>query len=84
VVDSADTTSRGVQFEIQGRTVDIQAYTRFLRQLEASPWIQDVTALEAREMVEMERPVTGFTIRATFRGADSAYVRTVPLSQSVR
>ena len=84
VVDSADTTSRGVQFEIQGRTVDIQAYTRFLRQLEASPWIDNVTALEAREMVEMERPVTGFTIRATFRGADSAYVRTVPLSQSVR
>ena len=84
VVDSADTTSHGVQFEIQGRTVDIQAYTRFLRQLEASPWIDDVTALEAREMVEMERPVTGFTIRATFRPADSAYVRTVPLSQSVR
>ena len=26
-----------VQFEVNGRTVDIQAYTRFLRQIEASP-----------------------------------------------
>jgi type IV pilus assembly protein PilN len=73
-----------VQFEVNGRTVDIQAYTRFLRQLEASPWITDVTPVSARTVVEKERPVTAFTIRATFRQADSAYIRTVPLSQSVR
>jgi type IV pilus assembly protein PilN len=73
-----------VQFEVIGRTVDIQAYTRFLRQLEASPWITDVTPVSAQTVVEKERPVTAFTIRATFRQADSAYIRTVPLSQSVR
>jgi len=73
-----------VQFELNGRTVDIQAYTRFLRQLEASPWIADVTPVSAQTVVEKERPVTAFTIRATFRQADSAYIRTVPLSQSVR
>ena len=73
-----------VQFEVNGRTVDIQAYTRFLRQLEASPWITDVTPVSAQTVVEKERPVTAFTIRATFRQADSAYIRTVPLSQSVR
>jgi Tfp pilus assembly protein PilN len=73
-----------VAFEVNGRTVDIQAYTRFLRQLEASPWITDVTPVSAQTVVEKERPVTAFTIRATFRQADSAYIRTVPLSQSVR
>ena len=73
-----------VQFELNGRTVDIQAYTRFLRQLEASPWITDVTPVSAQTVVEKERPVTAFTIRATFRMADSAYIKTVPLSQSVR
>jgi len=73
-----------VQFEVNGRTVDIQAYTRFLRQLEASPWITDVQPVSAQTVVEKERPVTAFTIRATFRQADSAYIRTVPLSQSVR
>jgi Tfp pilus assembly protein PilN len=73
-----------VQFELNGRTVDIQAYTRFLRQLEASPWIVDVLPVSAQTVVEKERPITAFTIRGTFRQADSAYIRTVPLSQSVR
>jgi Tfp pilus assembly protein PilN len=73
-----------VQFELNGRTVDIQAYTRFLRQLEASPWITDVLPVSAQTVVEKDRPVTAFIIRATFRMADSAYIKTVPLSQSVR
>jgi Tfp pilus assembly protein PilN len=86
--DSATTSGPPVRpavaFNINGRTVDIQAYTRFLRQLEASPWITDVTPVAAQTVVEKERPVTAFTIRATYREADSAYIRTVPLSQSVR
>jgi Tfp pilus assembly protein PilN len=73
-----------IQFEVNGRTVDIQAYTRFLRQLEASPWITDVTPVSAQTVVEKERPITAFIIRATYKQADSAYIRTVPLSQSVR
>jgi Tfp pilus assembly protein PilN len=76
--------SPAVVFDINGRTVDLQAYTRFLRQLEASPWITDVTPVAAQTVVEQERPVTAFTIRATYRQADSAYIRTVPLSESVR
>lgn len=83
--DSADTTSHAaLSFKITGRTVDIQAYTRFLRQLEASPWVTEVTPLSAMTVVEHERPVTAFTLTATFHKADSAYIRTVALSQSVR
>jgi Tfp pilus assembly protein PilN len=84
IADSADTAAPALQFQINGRTVDIQGYTRFLRQLEASPWIIDVTPLQAQTVVEKERAVTAFTIRATFAQADSAYIRTVPMSQSVR
>ena len=73
-----------VTFQINGRTIDIQAYTRFLRQLEASPWIMDVTPVSAMTVVEKERPVTAFTIRASYNRADSAYIRTAPFSQSVR
>lgn len=80
----APTVHLPVSFTVNGRTVDIQAYTRFLRQLEASPWVADVTPVSAQTVIEKERPVTAFTIRATYRQADSAYVRTVPLSQSVR
>jgi type IV pilus assembly protein PilN len=72
-----------LSFQINGRTIDIQAYTRFLRQLEASPWIMDVTPVSAQTVVEKERPVTAFTIRASFNKADSAYIRTAPFSQSL-
>ena len=80
-----DTTARpGLLFQVNGRTVDIQAYTRFLRNLEASPWISEVTPVSAQTIVEHERAVTAFTIKARFKQADSAYIRTAPLSQSVR
>jgi Tfp pilus assembly protein PilN len=71
-------------FQLNGRTIDIQAYTRFLRQLEASPWIDSVMPVSAQTIVEKDRPVTAFSIRATYTQADSAYIRTAPFSQSVR
>lgn len=86
-VDTSGTDSlinAPVNFEIQGRTVAIESYTRFLRQLEASPWLSNVTPMQAQTVVEQDRPVTAFTIRATFQRADSAYIRTVPFSKSVR
>jgi Tfp pilus assembly protein PilN len=84
-----DTTSDSVAaplpaFVLQGRTIDIQAYTKFLRDLEASPWIANVTPIQANTVVENDRAVTAFSVRANFSVADSAYIRTVPLSQSVR
>jgi Tfp pilus assembly protein PilN len=71
-------------FQLNGRTIDIQAYTRFLRQLEASPWIENVTPVSAQTVVEKDRPVTAFSIKASYTQADSAYIRTAPFSQSVR
>lgn len=82
--DSAALAPPPLSFVIEGRTVDIQSYTRFLRQLEASPWLEAVTPVSAMTVVEKERPVTAFVIRAQYRSADSAYIRTVPLSESVR
>jgi len=81
---AADTVAPALVFQLNGRTIDIQAYTRFLRQLEASPWIKDVTPVSAQTVVENERPVTAFSIRATYASADSAYIRVAPFSQSVR
>ena len=75
---------QGQRFKIVGRTVDYQAFTQFLRQLEASPWVENVQTLRSETVVESARPVTSFQIQADFTQADSAYVRTVPLAQSVR
>jgi Tfp pilus assembly protein PilN len=82
--DSMAMKRPAVAFQINGRTIDIQAYTRFLRQLEASPWIVDVMPVQAQTVIEKERPITAFTIRASYNQADSAYIRTAPFSQSVR
>ncbi len=73
-----------VRIAIDGRTVDIQAYTTFLRQLAASPWFTDVTPASSQTVIEADRPVTAFTVTVSYRIADSVYIRTVPLVQSVR
>jgi len=76
--------SSAVAFQITGSTVDIQAYTTFLRQLAASPWFTDVMPASSQTVVEQDRPVTAFTIGAHFRVADSVYMHTVPITQSLR
>ena len=80
-----DSTGRpSVRVAIDGRTVDIQAYTTFLRQLAASPWFTDVTPAASQTVIEADRPVTAFTVTVKYRIADSVYIRTVPLVQSLR
>ena len=83
---TVDTTGAGpsVRVIIDGRTVDIQAYTTFLRQLAASPWFTDVTPASSQTVIENDRPVTAFQVTVRYRIADSVYIRTVPLVQSVR
>jgi Tfp pilus assembly protein PilN len=82
---SADSTGRPqVRVWITGSTVDIQAFTTFLRQLAASPWLTDVTPATTSTIIEADRPVTAFNVAVRFRVADSVYIRTVPLTQSAR
>jgi Tfp pilus assembly protein PilN len=82
-----DTTQRGdappPTIRIQGRTGDLANYTAFLRRLEASPWLVNVLPLQAQTVIEGNRPLTSFTIQATFSQADSSVVRTMPILESV-
>src|SRR5919106_39854 len=73
-----------VRVSITGRTLDMEAYTTFLRQLANSPWLTEVTAAQSLTKVEEDRPVTEFNITVRYRPADSIYVRTQPLAQAVR
>jgi Tfp pilus assembly protein PilN len=73
-----------VRFTINGSTVDIQAYTTFLRQLAASPWFTDIVPASSQTVVEQDRPVTAFTVSARYRVADSVYIHTVPFTQALR
>jgi len=85
VVVSTDSTGAPlVRVSIDGRTVDIQAYTTFLRQLAASPWFTDVMPAASQVVIEADRPVTSFNVTLRYRVADSVYIRTVPLVQAMR
>lgn len=80
----ADTARPPVQVLIDGRTGDMGGYTRFLRQLGESPWLTNVVAGATKTVIDNDRPVLTFTITVTFRQADSAFIRTVPVLESVR
>lgn len=82
--DGIEPVDPPVRFSLEGRTADIQAYTRFVRQLEDSPWIADIQLGATSTVVEDERPVTSFQVEGTYVQADSAYIRTVPVTEIAR
>jgi Tfp pilus assembly protein PilN len=79
-----DTSSSGVGFQISGKTVDLQAFTRFLRNLEDSPFIEGVapgpTGLVAEEGRE---DVTTFVINARYQVPDSTQITLQPLAATL-
>ena len=84
-VDPADTTAApALRVLIDGRTSDMGGYTRLLRQLGNSPWLSNVVAGATRTITESDKPIVAFTVTATFRQADAAFVRTVPVLESIR
>jgi hypothetical protein len=54
-----------------------------MRQLEDSPWLAQVTAISATTLIESNRQVTAFVVRANFVEADPVYVRRVPVAQTM-
>jgi Tfp pilus assembly protein PilN len=73
-----------VKVRILGRTVDIQALTRFMKQLEASPFLGDVQLQKSELAIDDLKEVTQFTLDVTFTWPDSSVVKRVPLVVSTR
>ena len=77
--DSLFADAKQVKFKIIGHTVDIQALTRFMKSLEASPFIQNVQ-LSRSDLVQAEgKEVTEFTLEAETQAPPQYAVKTVPL-----
>jgi Tfp pilus assembly protein PilN len=73
-----------LKFQIAGNTVDIQALTRFMKLLEASPFIQNVTIAKA-ELVSLEgKEVQEFLLEAEYERPDPSVISTVPVTLSSR
>lgn len=85
-VATLDTTIHrdSVTIAIEGQTVDIEAITRFMRQLETSPFISDVQLGNSKLTMLGGKEVTTFTLQAQYVRVDSgSVIRRVPLTASV-
>ena len=75
-----------VRIRVVGNTVDIQALTRFMTQLESSPFLEQVQLAKSERAVDNGKEVTQFQLDMLYSRPDpaSALVRRVPLAVSVR
>src|SRR2546423_338255 len=77
--DSLFADAKTITFKMVGHTVDIQALTRFMKSLEASPFIQNVQ-LTRSDLVQAEgKEVTEFTLVAESQPPPTFAIKTVPL-----
>jgi len=83
----ADSLFNGVsnvtKFHIQGQTVDIQALTLFMKNLEGSPFIKNVQ-LTRSDLVSGERDVTQFELDCESEVPPPSILQKVPLNIAVR
>ncbi|MDE3128042.1 MAG: PilN domain-containing protein [Gemmatimonadota bacterium] len=73
-----------VHVRLTGRTVDIQALTRFMSDLEASPFLGQVTLDDSKQELDNGIPVTDFQLTMLYTRPDSSIIHRVPLKVSVK
>ncbi|HET7459555.1 MAG TPA: PilN domain-containing protein [Gemmatimonadaceae bacterium] len=73
-----------MKFHMVGNTVDIQALTRFMKDLEASPFVQNVQLVKTSLVMQDGKEVTEFQLDAEYQTPEPGVIRTVPVSLSVR
>jgi Tfp pilus assembly protein PilN len=73
-----------VRIRVVGNTVDIQALTRFMTQLEASAFLTQVQLAKSERAVDNGKEVTQFQLDMLYSRPDAAHVVRVPLAVSVR
>jgi Tfp pilus assembly protein PilN len=73
-----------VRIRLVGNTVDIQALTRFMKQLESSPFLEDVQLAKSERATDNGKEVTQFQLDMLYSRPDAELVRRVPLAVSVR
>ncbi len=83
LLDDGTMVAAPVQFSIDGRTSNIQSYTRFVTRLQDSPWFASVSTTGTNTIIEAERTVRAFQITGTYQVADSAFIRTRPVTETL-
>lgn len=73
-----------VTFRITGRTVDIQALTKFMRDLAQSPFVGPMELESSTPGTDAGREMNQFTLSIKYRRPDSTALRRLPLVVTVR
>lgn len=73
-----------LEFKLVGQTVDIQALTMFMRQLESSPFIQKVALTKSEIVIVDSKDVTQFELKAEYEVPPKGVIQTTPLVVPVR
>jgi Tfp pilus assembly protein PilN len=73
-----------VKVKLVGNTVDIQALTRFMKQLETSPFLENVQLISSQRGSDNGKEVTQFQLDMRYTRPGAADVQRVPLAVSVR
>jgi Tfp pilus assembly protein PilN len=71
-----------VRIQMVGRTVDLQAFTRFMRSLEDSPFLEGVTLRQSVPAVLNNREHYVFTLELMYTRPDTLLLRRAPFSPS--
>lgn len=73
-----------LKFRIAGFTADIQALTRYMRDLESSPFIQEVTLVSSELKTVDQRDVTEFALDASYEAPAPSAIVTQPFTIRVK
>lgn len=69
----------GPSLTLEGAAGSTQALTRFMKNLEASPFLRDVTLVTTEQVITEGRTYNRFTLEARYELPDSAFIETVPV-----
>lgn len=73
------TVPLGPSFTVEGNSGNTQALTRFMKGLEESPFIREVTLVTSEQVEEEGRTFQKFTLEARYENPDSAFIQTTPV-----
>ena len=76
-------SSGGIQVQITGKSADIQAVTRFVRNLEESPFLENATQVSTAVVSERGRDVYTYVIKTRYQQPDSTLLTLQPLAASL-
>jgi Tfp pilus assembly protein PilN len=76
---SRSTALEPPKFVIEGRTGNTFALTQFMQELEASPFVKNVTLLQTDQIKENDKALYSFALEGEFQEPTPDLIRTVPI-----